>query len=208
MTPEAQQFLMGRSWKGNVRELRRRSKTWSSSRRSDARADSLPDDLKPAGEVVGGGMGNLVGHQIEQAEKELIRNTLKIRWQPRSRHEIAGIGERTLYRKIKEYGSANTNTGAIDECCTPYRSRLRHPSPQSGSTLVVGGVMVAHDIGVVAHSDGDVAIHALVDAILGALGAGDIGRCSIVRSQWKNTQPDFSGWGDGQVRQAGYAIGM
>lgn len=41
---------------------------------------------------------------------------------------------------------------------------------------MLGGVKIAHDAGVVAHSDGDVALHALVDALLGAVGRGDIGR--------------------------------
>jgi 2-C-methyl-D-erythritol 2,4-cyclodiphosphate synthase len=45
-----------------------------------------------------------------------------------------------------------------------------------GDHVVVGGVRIAHTRGVVAHSDGDVAIHALCDAILGALALGDIGR--------------------------------
>ena len=45
----------------------------------------------------------------------------------------------------------------------------------AGDHIVVGGVRVAHTHGVVAHSDGDVAIHALCDAILGALALGDIG---------------------------------
>jgi 2-C-methyl-D-erythritol 2,4-cyclodiphosphate synthase/2-C-methyl-D-erythritol 4-phosphate cytidylyltransferase len=45
-----------------------------------------------------------------------------------------------------------------------------------GDHVVLGGVRIAHSKGVVAHSDGDVVIHALCDAILGALGDGDIGR--------------------------------
>jgi 2-C-methyl-D-erythritol 2,4-cyclodiphosphate synthase len=46
----------------------------------------------------------------------------------------------------------------------------------SGDHLMLGGVRIAHTHGVVAHSDGDVVIHALCDAILGALALGDIGR--------------------------------
>ena len=42
--------------------------------------------------------------------------------------------------------------------------------------LVLGGVQVAHDTGLLAHSDGDVVLHALCDALLGAAGLGDIGR--------------------------------
>ena len=45
----------------------------------------------------------------------------------------------------------------------------------AGDHVVLGGVRVPHDRGVLAHSDGDVAIHALCDAILGALALGDIG---------------------------------
>jgi 2-C-methyl-D-erythritol 2,4-cyclodiphosphate synthase len=45
-----------------------------------------------------------------------------------------------------------------------------------GNHVMLGGVRIAHPQGVVAHSDGDVVIHALCDAVLGALGEGDIGR--------------------------------
>ncbi|KAA2285764.1 2-C-methyl-D-erythritol 2,4-cyclodiphosphate synthase [Arenimonas fontis] len=45
-----------------------------------------------------------------------------------------------------------------------------------GDHVMLGGVRVPHDRGVLAHSDGDVVIHALCDAILGALALGDIGR--------------------------------
>jgi len=42
--------------------------------------------------------------------------------------------------------------------------------------LVLGGVTIAHHRGLLAHSDGDVLIHAVCDALLGAIGQGDIGR--------------------------------
>jgi 2-C-methyl-D-erythritol 4-phosphate cytidylyltransferase / 2-C-methyl-D-erythritol 2,4-cyclodiphosphate synthase len=45
-----------------------------------------------------------------------------------------------------------------------------------GDHVVLGGVRIAHSQGVVAHSDGDVVIHALCDALLGAMGDGDIGQ--------------------------------
>ena len=44
-----------------------------------------------------------------------------------------------------------------------------------GLRLVLGGVEIPHDKGCIAHSDGDVLIHALCDALLGSVAAGDIG---------------------------------
>jgi 2-C-methyl-D-erythritol 2,4-cyclodiphosphate synthase len=46
----------------------------------------------------------------------------------------------------------------------------------SGDFVMLGGVRIAHSRGIVAHSDGDVLLHALVDALLGAAGLGDIGQ--------------------------------
>ncbi len=45
-----------------------------------------------------------------------------------------------------------------------------------GDHVMLGGVRVPHERGVLAHSDGDVVLHALCDAMLGALALGDIGR--------------------------------
>lgn len=46
----------------------------------------------------------------------------------------------------------------------------------SGRALVLGGVSVPHALGLLGHSDADVLTHAICDAILGAIGEGDIGR--------------------------------
>ena len=45
-----------------------------------------------------------------------------------------------------------------------------------GRSLIIGGVKISHDLGLMGHSDADVLTHAIIDAILGALAMGDIGR--------------------------------
>ena len=45
-----------------------------------------------------------------------------------------------------------------------------------GNHIIIGGVQIPHTQGLIAHSDGDVLLHALSDALLGAIGAGDIGQ--------------------------------
>lgn len=52
----------------------------------------------------------------------------------------------------------------------------RFAEPEDQRALILGGVTIPHDRGLLAHSDGDALIHALCDAILGALALGDIGR--------------------------------
>ncbi|MEW8506172.1 MAG: 2-C-methyl-D-erythritol 2,4-cyclodiphosphate synthase [Candidatus Thiodiazotropha sp.] len=58
---------------------------------------------------------------------------------------------------------------------------------ETGTRLVLGGVEVPHDQGLKAHSDGDVLIHALCDALLGAAGLGDIG------SHFPDNDPAYAG---------------
>ncbi len=45
-----------------------------------------------------------------------------------------------------------------------------------GRKLIIGGVEIAHEKGLLGHSDADVLLHAIIDALLGAAGLGDIGR--------------------------------
>jgi 2-C-methyl-D-erythritol 2,4-cyclodiphosphate synthase len=46
----------------------------------------------------------------------------------------------------------------------------------AGRKLIVGGVHIPHELGLLGHSDADVLLHAIIDALLGAAGRGDIGR--------------------------------
>ena len=74
---------------------------------------------------------------------------------------------------------------------------------------MLGGVAVPYEQGLLAHSDGDVVLHAVSDALLGAIGAGDIGR------HFPDTAAQFKGIDSrillrdvfARVQQAGYAIG-
>ena len=56
-----------------------------------------------------------------------------------------------------------------------------------GTKLVLGGVAIEFDRGLAAHSDGDVVVHALCDALLGAAGLGDVGR------HFPETNPELAG---------------
>ncbi|WP_332776251.1 2-C-methyl-D-erythritol 2,4-cyclodiphosphate synthase [Polaromonas sp.] len=56
-----------------------------------------------------------------------------------------------------------------------------------GRKLIIGGVEVAHTVGLLGHSDADVLLHAIIDALLGAAGLGDIG------SHFPDTDARFKG---------------
>jgi 2-C-methyl-D-erythritol 2,4-cyclodiphosphate synthase len=61
----------------------------------------------------------------------------------------------------------------------PYRVGAGHDTHRldAGRRLVLGGVLIDHPRGLVGHSDSDVVLHAVTDALLGAAGLGDIGDC-------------------------------
>jgi 2-C-methyl-D-erythritol 4-phosphate cytidylyltransferase/2-C-methyl-D-erythritol 2,4-cyclodiphosphate synthase len=78
-----------------------------------------------------------------------------------------------------------------------------------GDHVTLGGIRIAHDRSLVGHSDADVALHALTDAILGALAEGDIGsHFPPSDSQWRNASSDrFLAFAVERVRARGGRIG-
>ena len=78
-----------------------------------------------------------------------------------------------------------------------------------GDHVMLGGIRIAHDKGLKAHSDGDVALHALADALLGALALGDIGHF------FPDTDPVWRGADSAEllrqvyrkIRDLGFALG-
>jgi len=78
-----------------------------------------------------------------------------------------------------------------------------------GEYVVLGGVKIAYPYGLVAHSDGDVLLHALADALLGACGLGDIGH------HFPDNDPQYAGADSRellrrvytQVAAAGFTLG-
>jgi len=65
-------------------------------------------------------------------------------------------------------------------------------SLKKGESLLLGGVKISSSIGVIAHSDGDVLLHAMVDALLGAAALGDLGKYfPSSDAQWKEKSSLF-----------------
>ena len=104
--PDAQQALMSYSWPGNVRQLRNVVDTMVVlSDGPKLTMASLPADVRPAGGATAvGGLDNIRGLSLEQIEREAIRTTLELVHGNREQAaKMLGIGERTLYRKIKDF---------------------------------------------------------------------------------------------------------
>jgi 2-C-methyl-D-erythritol 2,4-cyclodiphosphate synthase len=79
---------------------------------------------------------------------------------------------------------------------------------QQGGVLMLAGVKVADGISPVAHSDGDVVLHAVVDALLGALGLGDIGQMfPNTDEKWRGASSKvFVDAAMARVREAGMSV--
>jgi len=64
-----------------------------------------------------------------------------------------------------------------------------------GRPLIIGGITIPHEKGLLGHSDADVLLHVVADAALGAIGAGDIGK------HFPDTDPVFEGADSGKLLQ-------
>ncbi len=108
LAPEARTGLLRYDWPGNVRELKNTLESMVLLARSPVLGlDDVPETVR-----VGGGGGaarsagsDLAGRSLAEVERDLIRENLKAFGGNREKTaKVLGIGERTLYRKIKEYG--------------------------------------------------------------------------------------------------------
>uniref|UniRef100_A0A224XGJ9 2-C-methyl-D-erythritol 2,4-cyclodiphosphate synthase n=1 Tax=Hypericum perforatum TaxID=65561 RepID=A0A224XGJ9_HYPPE len=106
-------------------------------------------------------------------------------YQPRTLPSFLVTGKETKLRVVSASGVAPTavepetaRTGGKGSKSLPFRVGhgfdLHRLEP--GYPLIIGGIDIPHDRGCEAHSDGDVLLHCVVDAILGALGLPDIGQ--------------------------------
>ena len=72
----------------------------------------------------------------------------------------------------------------------------RFAEPSAGRPLVLMGLVIPHDRGLLGHSDADVMLHALMDALLGAAGLGDIGQ------HFPDTDPAYRGADSARLLEA------
>jgi 2-C-methyl-D-erythritol 2,4-cyclodiphosphate synthase len=92
----------------------------------------------------------------------------------------------------------------------PYRVGSGHDTHRlgEGRPLILGGVRIEHSRGLIGHSDADVVLHAITDALLGAAGLGDIGDAyPDTDSRWQNADSRvFLGETLAKLNQAGWSL--
>jgi len=107
ISPEARAALVRYDWPGNVRELRNAIENMVLLTRNDVLGvEDVPDSIREGGRTSSGHGGyELAGRSLEEVERDLIEANLKLAEGNREKAaRILGIGERTLYRKLKAYG--------------------------------------------------------------------------------------------------------
>jgi 2-C-methyl-D-erythritol 2,4-cyclodiphosphate synthase len=119
-------------------------------------------------------------------------------------HAAAGVSEPIVEKTIAVAGRSSQPAN--------FPFRIGHGYDihrlQQGGVLMLAGVKVADGISPVAHSDGDVVLHSVVDALLGALGLGDIGLMfPNTDARWKGADSKvFVEAAIARVRDAGMAV--
>jgi DNA-binding NtrC family response regulator len=104
---DAMQQLMAYDWPGNVRQLMNAAQNMLILAEGDrVEPRHLPPEIAEQSGASGGGEQHVpAGMSLDQLEKQAIRNALRIHAGNReAAAKMLGIGERTLYRKLKEYG--------------------------------------------------------------------------------------------------------
>ena len=105
--------LTGYDWPGNVRQLLNVVQNMVVTAVGEAADDGsvtleprhIPEEIRSSDSSMEAGGGSLAGSSLDQLEKRAIRETLRLTGGNREQAaKLLGIGERTLYRKLKEYG--------------------------------------------------------------------------------------------------------
>ena len=109
MSTAARRRIMAYDWPGNVRQLQNVIESmvvvdYDGVLDVDDLPTELTDQTEVSGDAAGGNLASLVGKKLEEVERLFISETLRLTGGNREEAaEMLGIGERTLYRKIKEY---------------------------------------------------------------------------------------------------------
>ncbi|MBW1645836.1 MAG: 2-C-methyl-D-erythritol 2,4-cyclodiphosphate synthase [Deltaproteobacteria bacterium] len=136
-------------------------------------------------------------HLLELADKETV-----IRWVEGEKEnlKVTYPEDLPLAEFLRRQRQGKTGQAAREEImvCTGFGYDVHRLV--KGRPLVLGGVAIPHHLGLEGHSDADVACHAIVDAILGACAAGDIGR------HFPDTDPRYRGADSLEFIRAAVAI--
>ncbi len=141
--------------------------------------------------------------KFNATKKTTLRNTIKTN------------ENKTNIRAIRK-SATQIKAAAAEPPVLPYRvghgfdlHRLESTAEFPDLKLILGGIEVPHDRGCVAHSDGDVLLHCVVDAITGALGMPDIGQLFPDNDpKWKGQTSDvFIHEAIRLMKEAGYELG-
>jgi 2-C-methyl-D-erythritol 4-phosphate cytidylyltransferase / 2-C-methyl-D-erythritol 2,4-cyclodiphosphate synthase len=135
------------------------------------------------------------GYNFEKLS-ELIRNSSRIFTDEAKLFERAGLNVKTVQGKKSNFKITYEEDLHMARLMQRFSKITkvgngldihRFGEVKEGGKMVLGGVLIEHDKGIIAYSDGDIVVHALVDAFLGAIGRGDIGEhFPSDEIKWKN----------------------